>query len=557
MSAAPVEPRAARDAAPHGRDLPPGQPWDPTQLRALVRVLMRARTSPRMWAKRPGRPRGLLFALGIQAVFGLLLSAMMFSKMDSFTFGQYLCAMTLFLGAGTMIAESSQLLFSVEENDLLLHRPIHPRTLLLAKSITLFALAASYALALNLVPVVLGAWVPGAAPWFPLTHLLTILLLSVFVASSVVFLYSLLTRFVSRERFDGIASWFQVVVSAALIFGYQIIPRLTTPAHGFRINPENPVLWVVPSAWFGALDALLGGMRPTPALLGMAGLALGTTALLCAACLGRIAADYTRRLASLGETPLRRASSAKAPATRVRPVRGSGRMHPILRAWMPDPRERAAFGLASTYLRRDRDVRMRVYPGLASFIVFPILPLFDRNMGPSFAPIMTVVMAGMLPTLTLETLRSGTQSAAADVFLYAPLESTASIFHGVRKATIVLVTLPMLVIAFVIIGVAVHEVEPLLAMLPALIVLPTMTLLDGLVGDYLPLSRPPESGRQTAIQVGVSLATIVAMGGLFAVGWVARSMHVFWPVLGAEVVVVAAIHALLLRKLRARPLRIE
>jgi hypothetical protein len=556
MSAAPIEPRASRDPAPRGRDLPPGQAWDPPQLRALVRVLMRARTSPRMWARRPGKPRGLLFALGMQAMFGLLLGAIVFTRMDSFTFGQYLCAMTLFIGAGTMIAESSQLLFSVEENDLLLHRPIHPRTLLLAKSFTLFALAAAYSLALNLVPMVLGAWARGAAPWFPATHLFTILLLSVFIASLVVFLYSLLTRFVSRERFDGIASWFQVAVSAALIFGYQIVPRLTTPAHGFRINPENPVLWFVPSAWFGALDALLGGMRPTPALLGMAGLSLGTTFLLCTACLGRIASDYARRLGSLAETPVR-ITKPKAAGQRVRVVRGSGRMHPILRAWMPDPRERAAFGLASTYLRRDRDVRMRVYPGLASFIVFPILPLFDRNMGPSFAPIMTVVMAGMLPTLTLETLRTGTQSVAADVFLYTPLESTASLFHGVRKATIVLVTVPMLVIAFVIIGVAVHEVEPLLAMLPALIVLPTMTLLDGLVGDYLPLSRSPESGRQTAIQVGVSLATIAAMGGLFGIGWVARSMHVFWPVLGVELVVVAGIHALLLRKIRARPLRIE
>ena len=47
------------------------------------------------------------------------------------------------------------------------------------------------------------------------------------------------------------------------------------------------------------------------------------------------------------------------------------------------------------------------------------------------------------------------------------------------------------------------------------------------------------------------------MGGLFGVGWVARRMHVFWPVLGVELLVVAGIHALLLRKLRARPLRIE
>src|SRR5262249_19140314 len=157
--------------------------------------------------------------------------------------------------------------------------------------------AAAYALALNLAPMVVGLWARGAKPWFPFAHLASTLLLSVFVAGAVVFLYGLLMRFVSRERFDSMASWFQVLVSAALIFGYQIVPRLVRPESGFPIPPDLPVLWLVPSAWFGTFDALLGGLAPTPARVAMAALAVLVTAALAAACVSRISADYARRLA--------------------------------------------------------------------------------------------------------------------------------------------------------------------------------------------------------------------------------------------------------------------
>jgi len=558
-----VTPDAAPGGPPPGRarlfesagaaSVPPGQPWDPRQLRALFSVLVRVRTTSRLTFGRRGRARGLVFSLAMQGVFGLFMSLIVFARTDAFTYSQYLSAVTLFLGAGTLIAEASQLLFSVEENDLLLHRPIHPRTLLLSKSLALFALAAAYALALNFVPTIVGAWARGARPWFGLAHLVSTLLLSVFVAGAVVFLYGLLTRVVGRERFDSLASWFQVVVSAVLIFGYQIVPRLITPASGFRMSPDLPVLWLIPSAWFGMFDALLGGLAPTPARVGMALLAVAVTVLLAAACVSRISSDYARRLAWLGETQAR----PKVAPGRERRVRPAGKLHPMLRAWMRDPRERAAFQLAATYLRRDREVRMRVYPSLASFLVFPVLALVDRNMGPTFVPLMTAVMAGMLPTMTLESLRTSTQSAAADLFHYVPLESSASLFHGARKAAILWIAAPMLALAFVIMLASTRTWTPVVLTLPALVVLPTLSMLDGLLGEYLPLSRAPESGRQTAIQIGVAMLTLSVMLGLFFVGTAARRLHVFVPMLALELVVVVAGHLALLKVIRERPLRVN
>ena len=46
---------------------------------------------------------------------------------------------------------------------------------------------------------------------------------------------------------------------------------------------------------------------------------------------------------------------------------------PPLRWWLRDSVARASFLLTAAYLVRDRDVKLRVYPALAPYLVIPIL----------------------------------------------------------------------------------------------------------------------------------------------------------------------------------------
>jgi MFS family permease len=145
------------------------------------------------------------------------------------------------------------------------------------------------------------------------------------------------------------------------------------------------------------------------------------------------------------------------------------------------------------------------------------------------------------------------QYAAADVFRYAPLASSASIFHGARKAVIVGFVLPAFVMIVPILWFTVRQHELLLAILPVLAAMPTLSLLNGLVGDYVPFSLPPTVGRQGATNIvfmalGAILAAVISGVALLAVrrGW-------FWPFLALELVGVAIAHAVLLRGIRVRP----
>ena len=534
----------------------PNDSIDRAQLGALLRTILRVRTRVRRTIGR-GKPRGLIFLVVIYAIMGGFTGMIAFLDVDVFTYAIVLGSMTMFLAGMTMVAESSQLLFNTQEHDILGHRPVGPRTLLLARSLSLFGLTLLLTLSLNLLPMFFGLWASGARPWFPLGHLIAISLLSFFCAGAVVFVYVALTRLVGRERFDNIASWFQLGVSVTFILGSQIIPRMISHASGFHIAPELPWLMILPPAWFAATEALIAGRMPAsalPHLVPMAAAGVIATLALSWAAFVRLAGDYARRVAALSEIPVappRTESARRARGVAPSGLRALGSW--IARGWMPDPVERAAFRLTALYMRRDRELRMRLYPSLASYLVFPILAVIDPQKL-AIIPLMTVVMAAMLPAGTMMTLKSSTQYAAAEVFRYAPIGGTASLFHGVRKAAIAFMTLPVLAISAALLIAVLRDRTWLIAIIPGLLVMPSLSLIEGLTGDYLPLSQPPQTGRQGAINIGLYALSALVAGGLGAVGYFARRQGWFWQLITIEVIVVATIHFMLLRGIRARRL---
>jgi hypothetical protein len=222
---------------------------------------------------------------------------------------------------------------------------------------------------------------------------------------------------------------------------------------------------------------------------------------------------------------------------------------------MPDPVERGAFRLATAYMRRDRDLRMRLYPSIATILVFAILPFFDRKFAGRTGPLLVLTFIGMQTTTAMATLKMSPQFAAADVFRYAPLRGTAPVFHGVRKAVMVGFVLPVFVVVVPILFFAIRARETLLMVLPVPAAVPTLSLLGGLAGDYLPFSLPPTVGRQGMTNVGLMIAGSLSSAVIAAVALLALRSGWFWPLLAGEVVGLMLLHAVLLKGIRARPLR--
>jgi hypothetical protein len=376
-------------------------------------------------------------------------------------------------------------------------------------------------------------------------------LLCVFCAAAVVCTYGLVIRLFDREKFDNFAAWSQVAMSIMFICGYQIVPRLLRRLEGLSFEPYTRYLFPLPPAWFAGMNSWAAGTPPVVGALPLAGFGLVVTVALAYVAIGRLAPSYGEGLTRLSETQGR----ARKPA-RVR-RRPAVTRNPILRWWLRDPIEWWAFRLAAAYMRRDRDIKLRLYPSLSVFLVFPLIGLLDRDRGgfSVFVPLLTTWMLGTMPMSALETLRMSSQYVAADIFSVAPLSSAAPLFHGVRKATIYYLLIPAVCIAGILIAyLAPGGRDSLVLALPGLIAIPTFSLLPGLMQEYLPLSRPAARGEQSSRNMVLMFATMLSMVAVVGVSWIAWNLGFLWPLIAIELVVMSLLHWAFNRAIRNRRL---
>ena len=523
---------------------------DRTQVRAILVATIRRATRGTVTAGRQGKSRGLVFLIVMYGVMGLMLGLLPFSGSDVLTFSLVIWSATFMMAGMTMVAESSTLLFDPRDNDILGHRPIHPRTLLAARSLSLIALSLVLGLAVNLVPTVTGLLARGSRPWFPAVHLAIVPLMAVFCAGTVVFVYALLARLVSRRTFDSIASWTQVAISVVLIASYQMVPRLMDRLGTFRLDSAHPLLLALPPTWFAALSMVLLGIDLGARAVAMAVAAVVTTVALGWGANRFLAEGYARQVAALSE-----ASAPEKPARPARAIRvGPSWLERLLATLLPDPVERGAFRLTRAYLARDRDMRMRVYPSLALIVVFPVLAIIDQGHYGRMGAVMTIFMIGTLPATAMMTFKMSPHHAAAELFRYAPIHGTASLFHGVRKAMLAFLVVPGLIAGGILLWFGTTDHQALIIGIPALLAIPTLSLLDGLIGDYLPLSIAPTGGRQGALNVGMMLFGFIWLALFAGLGVLAQAKGWFWHMVAVEIAVIALVHPMLLRGIRQRAL---
>jgi hypothetical protein len=177
-----------------------------------------------------------------------------------------------------------------------------------------------------------------------------------------------------------------------------------------------------------------------------------------------------------------------------------------------------------------------------------------RHSSSTFATMMILAIAGTLPVTVIDALRMSSDHAAADLFRYAPLENASSLFHGVRKASIAIVQLPVIaLIAGLAIALQVDGSTLELA-LPLVLVIPTLSLLPGAFGTFLPLSQPPRRGEQSSRNTGIAMLMLLLVCVPVGLAWAARELGVYWPMVAVEFVGLVFAHRWLLRVIRNRPM---
>ncbi|HBJ83318.1 MAG TPA: hypothetical protein DDZ88_05485 [Verrucomicrobiales bacterium] len=495
-------------------------------LRGLFwKLLFRGRAAQQAGANKTKRQIGLGLTLVIYALVGLL-PAMFAKNADTFVFASALHGFTFIFASLTLASSAGTMLFMKEEAEILLHRPVTPQQMLRAKCAVLAGFALLLALALNLAGFVAGLGCKGATWRFIPAHLFSMTLLMLFSAASIVLVYNLCLKWFGRERFDNLLATVQSLLVIVMILSGQIMPRMLKLDTFQHLENVSGWLLALPPMWFGALDALLGGTTLNPASLWLpAALAVIVTAVTSWLALEKLGSAYGQGLMNLNESEGTGKGSNKP---RGRWLAAMVKLPP-LSWWLRDPVERESFKLTTAYLARDREIKMRLYPGVAPLLIMPLIMLFPaggRGAAGAEAAIMMQGFAtcflGMVSMQAMLFLGCSEHWRASAFFHVAPLPHWTPLFHGSRKAVLACLSFPVLILQTVLLCGMQRSLAPLALSLPALFFLPAFSLVTGLLGQWLPLSKPSEDVKNTAAGCLMMAGSMVAagiVGGLASWMW--------------------------------------
>lgn len=519
--------------------LNPAPPVAKTLRRLFLTLFLRGRSSRGLRKDTAPRSIGskLALTLIIYTAFGLF--ALAFVGQPIFGLSIYLHAMT-FMFLGMFVGSSAgEVLFNKEEADILMHRPIEPRALLWAKISVMVQVSLCLAGAFNLVGFFVGVSAKDGSWFFPLIHATSTVLQALFCTGSVVVLYQLCLRWFGRERLDGLMTTAQVLMMIAFVAGSQMLPRMM--GHVGDLAKFNLHTWwiaVLPPAWFAGFDDALTGSG-TRGSWALAGFGLIATVGVLWLAFGKLARDYEAGLQLLNET--------SSPRKHQRGRRWVDVLVnvPPLRWWLRDPVSRASFLLTTAYLFRDREVKLRIYPGMAPMMVMPVIFLVQDHsrsgFGSGFGLVFSSAYLGLIPLLALNLLQYSQQWQASDLFRVAPMVGPAQLCHGARRAVLVFLTLPVLALFGLIVWFLHNQDSNLILLLPGLLVIPVYALIPSVNGKTVPFSVPAEEAKSAGrglTMLGVMLISM-ALSGIAVWAW---NTGWFWWLILIETIAVIGLY---------------
>ncbi len=348
--------------------------------------------------------------------------------------------------AMAILIEFGSTVINPDDFQILGARPVSSRTYFAVKFSNLAFYILIFGTSLNLVPSVLGTFLPGSRFYFPFVYFPIAILSALFTAGLITALYGILLRYFNYERFKDIIAYFQIAFSFLAFFGYQLIPRyLQRQRTQGEFAPQG---WIraTPSLWFANMIQLgLGTINRQTVLLSCCGV---IAIVLFAAILVRsVSIHYSEHISNmLSQSSKRRSTRYSRTASRS----WSRRLQLLLRS----SEERAIFHFIVTMIRRNRQLKIQFYPNLGIIFVFLAMALLDhRKMVDPFienrleistaAPVLAFLFAALGIT---SLLPYSDEYVGSWIFSAAPTMRRDRLLSGVKKAIAAVVFLPLFVI---------------------------------------------------------------------------------------------------------------
>lgn len=377
----------------------------------------------------------ITWALIFYGFMGISMAVSLVPRTGPFYYTVFMFAYSMMMMAFMVIFEFNSSLFYMNDVDVIMHRPISSQTFLAVKICNLLFYVFIMGTALCFFPALIGLLLPGSGWSFTLLFFSGALLANIFMASAIILLYTWLMRILPIERFKDILAYVQIIISFFLILAYQMLPRAGF-VNTIHLKPDSWYVNLFPPVWFaGTIQYILGSgevMYRHQTLL-----AAGCTLILFVLAYRHIGSFYLKHVSAISNTgeseTVRKKESGKVSGRRN---------HSIIQRILRHPDTKAGYEFGSIMLRRDRSLKMALYPVLgipAAVILFRILegrmndpfvtsPFSD----PSNASLMIPFFILFMVYLFITGIQYHSDWEAAWIYYTVPIKSPGNFLKGIK-----------------------------------------------------------------------------------------------------------------------------
>lgn len=350
---------------------------------------------------------------------------------------------SLFMMVSIMISDFSSVLLDVREKNILLPKPIDNKTFNAAKTTHILIYLMGLSLSLTLIPLIMGTVKYGVLFFviFLVENILSVLI----VISLTSLIYTLVLRLFDGEKLKDIINYFQIILVFVLIFGYQLAGRVFS---GVNMKGQYvPKFWhaLLPSMWFAStFGILIDGNKETFLIL------LSTLAIIVPVALMVL---YIKKLVPYFEKNLQKLNDNGGAIGK-----GSEKRKDLIASLVcNDNIEKSMFKFTQNMISTERDLKLKIYPSLATALFIPILFMFiDRNGGNSFMDNIQTSYGGKVHLLMYISIillcfctayiNNSDSYKGAFIYKVLPIENPGIILKGAIKGALFKLVIPLYIL---------------------------------------------------------------------------------------------------------------
>ncbi len=387
--------------------------------------------------------RSTLIIYGLMGLFNIIF---IFAPMPFFYKMNFIFGVIIFMVLTTMISDFSSVLLDIRDKNILLPRPVDPRSLNMAKLIHIIIYLSSITAVIAGPALIAGSIKYGVL--FFLIFLVDLILICSFVIFFTSILYFAILTFFDGEKLKDIINYVQIVLTIFIAVFYQFVGRIFDVVN---VTSAAPPLWstFLPSSWFSAPFSLFVEKNSdrSYAILSLLGLVIPILALVIY--ISFIVPRFEKSLQKLNEN-----SERKKGASRLRKKLKDLESTIVC----SNNSEKIFFLFTLRLLSKERKLKLKLYPNAALGIVMPFVMIIGfATSGKSIKGFFNTIQSGnyylflyftaFMSASLASMLYFSEKYQGAWIYRVLPVKDPSVILKGALKAFIMKYILPVFFLA--------------------------------------------------------------------------------------------------------------